>query len=507
MSIWQRSRAVVQSSLRLPGGLPQSIRGRPFANEYRLDVSEMDVALARALYSNTEPRYKLGAGFARPAINVPVGFMGVPQFTAERGGDAQSTLERLAPTWSGSILRAHTALLRDGSVLLRVRPANRSPAYANLFDGEPDAVEIGYHTAESFDVYSLDEDRGAITEVKITHATLVDVGGHLVEKRLFEIVTPDVIRIEWEDNFRPARVERNPLGFVNAVVLRNDNEEHELHGRSELEPIEPYMRFYNDVMLHAGSASKLHSTAKLIIRVKDVNTFLKNNFTDAEIADGRLVFKDKDILFFQSGEPTVGVTGGNAFAEGADIIQARAPLGDTNTLLEYIFLNIVDVSEVPEWAFGGAIASSKASVTEQSAPLIHKVLRKRTLVENAWALVGRMALAMVGQKSAVTISWDDLAQRDTKSEAEALKAISDAVIALVDAEVISKITAVEYLRPFMPALLEYIVSDGVDSLQDERSRIEKELEDRGTNEQDILNALLGPGTEEDDRQAGLRAIG
>lgn len=511
MGIWETSRAATASALRLVGGLPQSLKGsKPFASEYKLDTSKVDVKLARALYYNTEPRYKLGAGFARPAINVPVGFMGVPQFTAEAGGDAQRELERMAPTWSGDVLLAHIALLRDGEILLRPRQGNRSPAYAALFEDE-DWVEFAYNPAGTFDLETLDTDIGAVTGIKVTHKVVVNVGDRTEEKSLYETVRPDVVKWEWENNFRPSEEFPNPLGFVPAIHMQNAPEVGQLHGPSELEPAEPYMRFYNDVMLHAGSASKLHSTAKLSIKVKNVKTFLENNFTDAELKDNKLRFKDKDILFFETGEPQMGLSGGSsAFTEGADVVQAKAPLGDTNTLLEYIFLNIVDVTEVPEWAYGGAIASSKASVTEQSAPLIHKVSRKRTMVENHWALAGRMALAMIGARSQVTVGWDDLQQRDTKSEAEALSLLADAVIALNDAEIVSKYAAVEQLRPFMPALLEYIVENGDAASETESERIEQESSTATQDRAALIETLFGGSLEdlnEQDRQAGIAANG
>lgn len=503
---WNRSKAVAASALRLPGGLPASTQNQSvFSDSYSLDFSETDLKLVRALYDNAEPRYKLGAGFARPAINVPVGFMGVPIFRTDEEGFAQELLNDMSHTWSGDILRAHRALLRDGEILARARYSNRSPAYAQIFQGEQQSVEIGYNEAGSFDVETLDEDIGAVTGFRVTHIVIVEDKGKKVEKKLFETVYPDRVIIEWENNFKPRQELPNELGFVPAVLMQNENEASELHGKSELEPLEPYMRFYHDVMLHAGSASQLHSTAKLIVRTRDINRFLANNFTDSEISEGRLKFKNKDLLFFESGEPQIGISGSAAFTEGADIVQARAPLGDTTTLLQYIFLNIVDASEVPEWAFGGAIASSKASVTEQSAPLVHKVSRKRTLVENSWAMIGRMAMSMVESPTAVRVEWDDLAQRDTKSEAEALRSMVDALVSLVDADIASKEAAVEHLRPFIPSLLKYIV--GEDEAQSERDRIENELDERKTTEASILNSLLDGGTEEDDRQAGLAAIG
>jgi hypothetical protein len=506
--IWIPSRAIDDSAFRQIGNLPN--REAKFATEYRLDSSKVDVKLARALYNNTEPRYKLGAGFSRPAINVPVGFMGVPFFretNRTENSKAQEILDRLQRSWMGSVIKAHTAVLRDGEALLRLRPGNRSPAYASLFAGQSASekdLELVYEPVEAYEILYMDEDRGSIEGIKVKHVfTTEEPGGQTVERHLYEIVTADKVRLEYENKWKPDRTFPNTLGFVPAIHIQNETERHKLKGRSELEPLEPYMRFYNDVMLHAGSASALHSTAKLSLRVQDVEDFLTNNFSDTEIAEGKLKFKDKDVLFFESGAPELGVTGSTAYTEGAEIIQAKAPLGDTNTLLEYIFLNIVDVSEVPEWAFGGAIASSKASVTEQSAPLIHKVSRKRFLFEPTWAMAGRMGLHMLGQENVdVNVEWDTLSTKDTKAENEAIKFLAEALVVLNDAEIMSKQSIVETLKPYLAKLQSYSFDDS----SDERTRIEAEVAEKI----EKLNRDFDEeeeALEDEDRQAGLRAIG
>ena len=50
---------------------------------------------------------------------------------------------------------------------------------------------------------------------------------------------------------------------------------------------------------------------------------------------------------------------------------------NSGTLLEYIFNNIVQNSETPEFLLGTAIASSKASAEEQIATIVAKAKRKQ----------------------------------------------------------------------------------------------------------------------------------
>lgn len=496
----------LQTMLRSPGSLPTI--DASFDSRYRLDTSEVDVELARTLYFNRDERYKLGAGFARPAINVPAGFMGLPQLHApdHLGGEEQKWLDRAVLAWTGQIAKAHQMTLRDGEVLVRLHPANRSPAYEALYGKDDKDLTLSLVPSEAFEIISADEDIEAIESVKIKHVFMVEIAGSMVEKALFETITAETITLKYQDDYKEERSFTNPMGFVPAVLLENETEMAQLHASSELEAIEPYMKFYHDVMVHAGSSSELHSTAKLVVRARDLDRFLQANFTQIEIDEKRLRFKNKDVLFFESGDPSITSVGSNIYQEGAEIIQATAPLGDTTTLLEFIFLNIVDVSEVPEWAFGGAIGSSKASVSEQSAPLVHKVKRKRAMMENGWALVGRMMLKTVlNVQARVEVRWSDLAMRDLKSEAEAFRNFTEALLALNEGQTVSKTTMNNILTKLLPEILPY----NLDESSTESDMVEAEVEAKLEQAMKFAEAL-GADDEEDeegnDRQTGINAV-
>lgn len=497
----------IASKLRKPGDLPKKF-DPTFSSPYRLDSSEVDVDLARSLYYNNNQRYKLGAGFARPTINVPAGYMGVPILRADDPtSDAQEWLDRSMASWAGTIRKAHKMVMRDGEVVVRLRPKNRAPAYQGLFEQGDKDIELALVPTEGFEILGKEEDLDAMEGIKFKHLFLDttdgDDQGQMREIVLFETVTANQIHLKYENDWKPERTLPNPLGFVPAIHLENEPEVHQLHASSELEALEPYLMFYNDVMLHAGSASALHSTAKLVIRAQDVERFLHNNFEQIEIDEGRLKFKNKDVLFFESGQPAINTSGGAAFAEGADIIQADAPLGDTNTLLEYIFLNIVDVSEVPEWAFGGAIASSKASVSEQSAPLVHKVGRKRTMVEQVWELAGRMMLkSVLGVSERVSVHWDNLAMRDLKTEAESFRNFAESLLALNDGQVVSKITMNKILQSLQSDILPYEVDDE----RVEADRISAEVAEK-MKQAAALMEQREEQLKDEDREAGLRVVG
>jgi hypothetical protein len=431
--------------------------------------------------------------------------MGVPILKAEddtADGKAQEWIDRHLASWSGQIMKAHKMALRDGEVLVRLIPKNRSAAYARLFGDDDKDLDLVLIPTEAYEVITADEDIDSIEAIKIKHVFMRPDGNNMREVVLFETITADQIVLKYENDEEPPRTLPNPMGFIPAVVLENEAESGQLHASSELEPIEPYMKFYNDVMLHAGSSSQLHSTAKLVIRARNIERFLKANFTDTEINERRLRFKNKDVLFFESGEPAVVAGGSNIYSEGADIIQARAPLGDTTTLLEFIFLNIVDVSEVPEWAFGGAIASSKASVGEQSSPLVHKVIRKRMMVEDAWAMLGRMMLkTVINKQTRISVSWDTLGMRDLKTEGEAFRNFAEAFIALNDAQMVSRHTVNEALSKIVKDILPYDTDDS----RVESDMIEAEVEEKMNQARQMMDAQKEQ-FEDEDRETGLDVV-
>jgi hypothetical protein len=492
----------MQTNLRSPGTMPTL--DATFSSPYRLDITKVDYELARKLYYNRDERYKLGAGFSRPTINVPAGFMGIPILLSDKkGGDEQMWLDRFVQDSASQMSKAHVMALRDGEVLARLQPKNRSGAYTSLWTPDDKDLEIVLVPTEAFEIIYKEEDLSAIEAVKIKHVFMQpDSGGNMREVILFETITPTQIILKYENDEKPERKLTNPMGFVPAVHIPNEGEAGQLHASSDLEPTEPYMKFYNDVMLHAGSASQLHSTAKLVLRMRDVGRFLKNNFSDTEITEGRLRFKNKDVLFFESGDPDLVTTGSSIYSESAEIIQAKAPLGDTTTLLEFIFLNIVDVTEIPEWAFGGAIASSKASVSEQSGPIVHKTKRKRTMVEDPWALMGRMVLkAVLNQKERVTTTWSELGMRDLKTEGEAFRNFSESLLALNDGQMVSKHTSVEILRKLMKEIDPY----DLDESPLESDRIEDEVKEKMAQMEELM-ADQQEQDENEDRESGLSVV-
>lgn len=440
--------------------------GFQYMTPYRLDSSRVDYALARELYRNTNDKYKLGAGFARPIVDTCAGFMGAPHFT-HPDPETDAALEADVERWTGQLLRLNRNAVRDGDVFARVVRAS------SRFDPKK-REEFGLRLIPPEWVTPVpDPLTGAWQQLVIRYpVTVIDEQGRTVtEYTLTEVLTDKARTIE-ADARAPAdvrarnRMEENPWGFIPVVHFKNEAEETQLYGASDLEPVEPFMKAYHDTMLFAVQGSKYFSRPKVKFRLNDVKKFLEDNFSPEEIQVGKLKFADKEIFLLQD-------------QDDAEFISADSGLQGITTLLKFIFFCIVDVSQTPEFAFGTAVQSSKASVSEQMVPLARKIRRKRGLFEEPYGELASMYLAMwskvenrVLDTYRVDIGWDELSPKNDKEVAETIKILVEGLVTGIETGIISVDAAAEFLREFVPSMLPWVDPDADD---DEKRRVAKTM--------------------------------
>lgn len=438
--------------------------GYQFTRPYTLDSSRVDYALARELYRNTADNYKLGAAFAKPVVNTTSGFIGVPAFT-HTDIEADQALEQAIQRWMGKVLRINRNTLRDGDVYARIVRVPGRFDQRQTFDLQ--LVPPEWVTPV------VDPLTGAWQTLIIRHpVVMTDATGRKTgDYSITETLTPRERIIE-ADSRAPAELrqrngtEPNPWGFIPVVHFRNEAEENQLFGCSEIEPIEPFMKAYHDTMLHAVQGSRLFSRPKIKFALKDVQKFLADNFSKEQIQAGKLPFADKEIFLMQE-------------SDNVSFITADSGLAGTTTLLKFIFRNIVDVSETPEFAFGTAVASSKASVSEQMVPLARKIRRKRGMFEEYYSELAGMFLAMWGkvenrrlQTFDVDVAWDELSPKADSEVATTIKTLVEGLTTAVESNLLSVDAAAEFLREFVPTMLPYADPDAAD---DERRRVAKSM--------------------------------
>ena len=433
---------------------------------YVLDSSKVDYNLTRELYHNTNDDYKLGAGFAKPIINTLAGFMGAPRFTVA-DEDAQEVLNKHINKWVSRIQRTHQLSLCEGD------------SYIYLANLEVDNIlypevknRIEYIIIPPEQVTNIELDPKTHEPVAYVlegrHKCGIDLEKeYMVRQRITKDEIETLVEGEAPEGVENG-TEPNKWGFIPIIHFKNEPEETGKYGTSELEAVEPYLKAYHDVMLHALQGSKMHSTPRLKLRLADVRAFLEQNFPEALEAkergeDAQVRLQGRELLFMDS-------------EDDAEFIEVKSATGDAQGLLTLLFYCIVDVSEVPEFSFGVHTPSSHASVKEQMPLLIRRVARKREQVTENWQLLARMVLAMSSMITGkpystyeTTITWDAVVERGEREFAETLKYIVEALNIALTGQFISLDAAVDTLSEYLEAVRKYVSDD--EDLPGERERI------------------------------------
>lgn len=445
---WLRSQI---SALRDKGLATAFSRSR-YISSYRLDSSRVDYGLARELYRNIADDYKLGAAFARPVINSTAAFMGLPTFTGA-DTEALAAFGKYLARWRSRLFRINRNVLRDGDVFARLSYQTGRLGAGKLF--ELQLIPPQWVTP------TVDPLTGEYTSLQIVWPmqTETEKGGSKYFD-LVETITPEQIERRYDDrapsSYRAqAGVEINTWGLIPVVHFKNEPEDDLIYGTSDLEPIEPFMKAYHDVMLFAIQGSKMFSQPKVSFSLKDIKSFIQNNFTPQEIDQKKLSFMGKELFFLQEGDEIQFVT-------------ADQGLEGTTLLLEFLFYCIVQVSETPEFSFGTAVASSKASVSEQMVPLIKKIERKRGQLADMWVELAQLFFAMQAKVDGlkqpalleVDLEWPEVDPRDEHDVAATITTLIQGLVEAMQNGLMSQPAAVEFLAGYIPTMLAWEGDEG-----------------------------------------------
>ena len=461
--------------------LRQSITGRlgwrffggSLGPVYQLNSSKVDYKRARALYHNEDDDYKLGGGFAKPLINTAVGFMGVPSFRTE-DPEAQEVLDDFFGANVSRMQQVHRDALRDGDCYVWVTREEEEDA---ALYPETDGARLIFNIIPPEQVREVVRDpiTGTVREYVLESVhTWTDGSGNRRRCTVVQRISTDrrLIQIEGDSppDIQPGE-DMNPWGFIPITHFRNESDSVDAFGRSDLEAVEPFLKAYHDVMLHAIQGSKLHSTPRLKLQLRDVAGFLLNNFGIEDPAKfaaqgGKINLDGHEVIIFAEE------------GEDAGFVEVRSATGDAAALLKLLFYCIVDVSETPEFAFGVHTPSSLSSVKEQMPILVRRIARKREHFTEAWQRLARIVLAMMAQAEgrafatyATTLLWDEVDPRDEIEVADTLEKISRALNTALLGGFISYEAAAMFFAQYVDTMNDWLSDDK--EVPGERERIIK----------------------------------
>lgn len=444
------------------GGLSNSISKRLLSGYYVLgpsvDYSRNDYKLFRSLYyaslqTKTAKEFLLAASFARPIVDAVAGFALAPGFKVKLRADGVSTdkLEKAAEginDWTDDndsvIFDAFTHRLRDGDAYLYV------DELGNLDEADAETVEvildpvsgdvIGYDLTEKMRVETqsgIFEDQTIIKRYRLDSIVYTRFAkndpktGKVIYSAAF---TEDGVITDLDTETKMYADEdflRRPLPIIH---FANDKEPRAIYGNSELQNVLLNLKQYSSVLDNATAGVIYNSNP---IPYATGQSQVQNN-------QGKALGWSPDMFLTGDKDTKFG------------FLQATGIMDDASKLLEIYFYLIVQASQTPEFLFGTAVASSKASTESQMPIMIQKAQRKRKQLKKqlkmlVQAYVDRMIYLgdplytpFKNKSLQVSIVYPDIVDEDKKLNLEIVKYLYDA--GLITKEKAVEIAAMRFME-------------------------------------------------------------
>ena len=369
---------------------PKSTFGKIFAsmwgNDVTVDYARSDYELFEAIYHASIVRdgkkskgedFILGAGFAKPIINATTAFTIGQGFNVTFDDAEKGTPIRAAQDDVAQWIKEHSADfynlvkygLRGGDGFMVLHDD------ANLEFLKPDTVTVIYDpTTGGVLGYDIEETVDTGPNEKTTYRRVYRKSGFKIIQIIGGAETILVDRVFTSDGIVDvnllAQDEENADGMFNEDELievplpvfhfANELEPKAVYGMSDLQNSLVYFKGYSKILQEATKSNIYNSTPIPVISGDKNDGLLESDKTKENISWGRNM-----VLYLK---------GDNAKAEFMAVPQT---MSDTGALLEYYFYLIVQASETPEFIFGAALSSSKASAQEQMPIMVKKSLRKQ----------------------------------------------------------------------------------------------------------------------------------
>lgn len=377
------------------------------------DKFAVNPALTNGIYNNTYRGMKL-AGFGFNIINVPVSFMGLPIVDAENE-IAKEYLNNLIIEKTRDCRSTHMQSHRDGTVWGYPKfSAERGLEWDMIPDQNVKKIVRNINTGDIVQV---------TTEEEITFNSLLTDNEISVNKKI--VYTVDKIITTYEGDL-PAGLKNtttiNPAGIV-PVPFANNKDINMSRGHSDYERILSDLKSYHDVDLAEIQTLAKFST-KMIQTVKDYDAWVKNNFKGDESLVAEMQIGLIDYIV-------------NLEDEKTEFIHASQAIEGFEMKLKTIFHKLVELSGIPEIAWGLKTEGNLASVEENMEMLMRYCRDKQEQkVEPYGILISATArllsaASVIPESGKIVISWDVLDSTSETTKAEIFKNFATAIKELI----------------------------------------------------------------------------
>jgi hypothetical protein len=462
-----------------------------FWGDRRPTRSTVNYTVTRQLYRN-DGSFCLGSGFAKPMVDLQVGFVGIPVVSTENEATNDFLNECIQDHWVDEIQQLMRDTIRDSKTIVRVSRPDILDPLMTLDEAEHCSLEL--IPPELVEIERNPRNKRIIERAVIRHTMVFikDKGNPATgedptveEHDVLEIITRQDFRFydtnddQWLDDLGS----ENRFNFVPLVEVYNEWDAALNSGQSDYETVLPFMEAFHEVLKQGLQAHKYHSTPKVVMKLRDVAPFIKNNFPEAVDPDtGQIVphaeisWRGREILFLQDGEDMT-------------FLEANSVLGDTTALLEFLIDCICISSQTPEWAFMRVSSgTANSDRNAQTVPFLKKIDRKRKGFQKPIQELLKMVLVMSNMIPVrARFSWEVARADDLVVYMQSFQQLVMGLEVAVERGEISDETYRRMIKPFLPAM----------------KSIEQEAKDAKKNMKPEP-AALGPGQQQDRPFQGSR---
>lgn len=365
----------------------------------------------RQLYQNKNNDYALSGHLVKPIINANINFIGKPRLLSN-DDETEAWLRSLDIPFRN----IHKYAESEGTVFLWPQ-----------WDSEESAVVFQVITSDKLQKRLIDPaSKKTIGYIFKENLTFNDKNGISQTTDIAVKITAEEMSRSFSGLSAASQTFDNPFNFIPIVEFHNDKDVNSDLGNSEIQNVEPLLKYYHDITMEAAQAQKNDGHPKMQLSgVKDIQAWVTNNFGEGvfdNIVSGKATIRmqDRDFFLNQTGEKVEYVTKGQV-------------TGDYKYMSEVAFTNLVEGSETPEVMFGANLGTSLASVKEQRPIWIKKIESKQDQYNTPWEKALNMARIIYEYATLkqlpgdIILRWQKPEFTDEKEKAETFKIIVEAL--------------------------------------------------------------------------------
>lgn len=394
-----------------------------FGNRYKdtLDLTKNDYALFLALYhgstmpaggspagdsqGNVGKEFLLAAGLSKPIIKSAAAFaLGGGYVTELPGSDTAEPIKDSEAKLNAWVTDNFHIIYdwvkwayRDGDSYLMVTETGEldqlAPETVTVITDPVSGELIGYNVEEQVtEINERTQQEEHFTYLKqyrhnLTRYTRIPANedadkGQIIYERVYANgqsidtqLTDEAGNPVNQVEFLPEELDKRPLPIVH---FKNEPEAKHAYGFSDLQNVLVAFRNYTAV-LEGGTKREIYNNAPILKMLgvdkpedTDPNVEQQDTQTIPGVPEGEQPSDNKAVAWDQDKILYIADPNGDA-----SFIQVSSSMSDTKDLLAIYFYLVVQASETPEFLFGGAVSSSRASVETQMPVVVKKAEGKR----------------------------------------------------------------------------------------------------------------------------------